>query len=216
MPVIAEFTIPGKGFPLGQALETIGNVELTLERIVPIEGSHLPYVWVKAEDPEAFERQVATDQYIDEFVRLDSVEDETLYRIEWTETEHGLLNGIRETEAVIMEAIATDRWAFRLRFLDHDRLARFHDYCLDNSLAIELGRIFTATQPSATQDMFDLTPAQREALQLAIDRGYFDSPRAVTLSEIAEDLGVSKQAASQRIRRGNEKVLRESLTPIAR
>jgi hypothetical protein len=62
--------------------------------------------------------------------------------------------------------------------------------------------------------MYDLTPAQREALAMAVDRGYFSSPREVSLSELATELSISKQAVSQRIRRANEKVLRGNLSPI--
>jgi predicted DNA binding protein len=154
------------------------------------------------------------DRFVEDFVRLDRVGSEALYRIEWTETEHGLLNGIQEAQAAIMEAEGSDKWGFRLRFLSHERLATFHDYCLENDLEIELGRVFTPSTPTPSQDMYDLTPAQREALTLAVDRGYFCSPREVSLSELATELSISKQAVSQRIRRANEKVLRESLTPI--
>jgi hypothetical protein len=47
-----------------------------------------------------------------------------------------------------------------------------------------------------------LTGAQREAIRVAADRGYFKVPREVSLKEIAEQLGVSEQAVSQRLRRG--------------
>jgi hypothetical protein len=47
-----------------------------------------------------------------------------------------------------------------------------------------------------------LTAAQREAIRAAADRGYFKVPREVSLKELAEQLGVSEQAVSQRLRRG--------------
>jgi predicted DNA binding protein len=214
MSVVAEFTIPEAGFPLGQALRTVEDIKVSLDRIVPLEGSHMPYLWVEGSDLDGFEDQVMDDRFVKDFVRLDQVGLEALYRIEWTETEHGLLNGIQEAQAAIMEAKGSDKWGFRLRFLSHERLATFHDYCLENDLEIELGRVFTPSTPTPSQDMYDLTPAQREALTLAVDRGYFCSPREVSLSELATELSISKQAVSQRIRRANEKVLRESLTPI--
>ncbi|MUV89266.1 hypothetical protein GJ629_04600 [Halapricum sp. CBA1109] len=39
-------------------------------------------------------------------------------------------------------------------------------------------------------------------LQLAVRRGYFTIPREVTLSELAAELDLSSQAASERLRRG--------------
>ena len=57
-------------------------------------------------------------------------------------------------------------------------------------------------------DGLTLTPKQREALVVAIDRGYFDVPRRATLAEVAAELGVSDTAASQRIRRGCRELVR--------
>ena len=57
-------------------------------------------------------------------------------------------------------------------------------------------------------DGLALTPKQREALAVAIDRGYFDVPRRATLAEVAAELGVSDTAASQRIRRGCRELVR--------
>ncbi|WP_255681438.1 helix-turn-helix domain-containing protein [Natrinema sp. SYSU A 869] len=59
--------------------------------------------------------------------------------------------------------------------------------------------------------MFDVTPEQREALLLALERGYFDTPRKVTLTELAEEFDISSQALSDRIRRGVKEVLVKSL-----
>jgi hypothetical protein len=53
-----------------------------------------------------------------------------------------------------------------------------------------------------------LSPKQREALAVALDRGYFDVPRRATLADVADELGVSDSAASQRIRRGCRELAR--------
>lgn len=53
-----------------------------------------------------------------------------------------------------------------------------------------------------------LSPKQREALVVALDRGYFDVPRRATLAQVAADLGISDTAASQRIRRGCHELVR--------
>lgn len=58
-------------------------------------------------------------------------------------------------------------------------------------------------------------PEQREALILAVERGYFAVPRETKLEEIAEELGITRQAASERVRRGAETVLRKSLIGLA-
>ena len=44
-----------------------------------------------------------------------------------------------------------------------------------------------------------LTEKQQRALELATDKGYYEQPSAVSLSEIADELDISKQALSQRL-----------------
>lgn len=211
MSVITEFTLPVESFPLGAALRTSGEMEVELERVVPVSGYHIPYIWVSNGDFGAFEREVLADEYVRDLVRIDEVDGRALYRIEWAETESGLINGAKEVDAAIVSGTGGSAWHFRLHFLDHDRLGQFYNYCTANAIPIELDRVYTLAEASGEGRAFDLTPDQREALVLALRRGYFDSPREVGLAEIAEELGVSKQAVSQRIRKANERVLQEAL-----
>jgi predicted DNA binding protein len=44
-----------------------------------------------------------------------------------------------------------------------------------------------------------------------VQRGYFEIPRRVTLTDLAEELGITRQATSERIRRGVNAVLRSVL-----
>jgi len=52
----------------------------------------------------------------------------------------------------------------------------------------------------ATIDLSALTPKQREGIELAVARGYFDDDRDVGLGELAAELAISKSALSQRLR----------------
>lgn len=44
-----------------------------------------------------------------------------------------------------------------------------------------------------------ITEKQREAIELAVEKGYYETPRQTDLGELAMELGVSKSAVSQRI-----------------
>jgi predicted DNA binding protein len=48
---------------------------------------------------------------------------------------------------------------------------------------------------------WDFTPAQASAVETAYEMGYFEVPRAVTASEVATALGISKSAFLERLRR---------------
>jgi predicted DNA binding protein len=51
-----------------------------------------------------------------------------------------------------------------------------------------------------------LTTVERETLTTAVENGYFESPREMTLGELAEEFGVSKPAVSKNLRRAQQKV----------
>ena len=216
MSVLLEFTIESGQFKLGEVLGSVGNLRFELERIVPT-GSHImPFVWVSTdEDPTevlpAFEERVRESPLVVELLALDRLGDGALYRIEWEEQTEGLIQALAKTEATVLEARGRGTWTFRVRFTDHDRLSEFHNYLTDHDIKVRILRTYTFTEESARRRDFGLTNEQREALVLALRRGYFDTPSQVSLDELAEDLGITKQAVSNRIRRGNEKVLQPLL-----
>ncbi|MDR5656677.1 helix-turn-helix domain-containing protein [Halodesulfurarchaeum sp. HSR-GB] len=53
----------------------------------------------------------------------------------------------------------------------------------------------------------NLTKKQWEALRVAHEKGHYTSPRGGHLEEIAEELGISKSAVSQRLRAAESKII---------
>lgn len=58
-------------------------------------------------------------------------------------------------------------------------------------------------------DLSQLTDKQRETLELAVDRGYYESPPRVSLAELAAEFGVSTSALSQRLGHAEQTVMRQ-------
>lgn len=212
MSVIVEFTLATEEFIFGSALATVENMDIELEAIVPTGSRILPYFWATGENFEAFERHVLSSSDIESIAQLDRVEETALYRTEWAPDVSGLLNGLARTEAVVLEAMtAKGGWYFRVRFPDHDLLGRFYNFCTERDVSVHVDRVYTLTEASRAGRIFELTAEQREAIVLAVQRGYFEVPRGTDLSAIADELGISQQAASKRVRRGADKVLRSAL-----
>lgn len=57
----------------------------------------------------------------------------------------------------------------------------------------------------ATQ--YDLTDKQREALRVAYENGYFESPRAATAEELASELGIAASSFLSRLRRAQRQLV---------
>lgn len=67
----------------------------------------------------------------------------------------------------------------------------------------------TGETDESTVDLSRLTAKQREALELAVGRGYFEGE--VPLADLAADLDISKSALSQRLRSAEAKLVRMAL-----
>ncbi|WP_254767408.1 helix-turn-helix domain-containing protein [Salinilacihabitans rarus] len=56
-------------------------------------------------------------------------------------------------------------------------------------------------------DRATLTEKQREAVEAAVERGYYSTESDVRLAEIADDLGISQSALSERLRTAQSKLI---------
>ncbi|SNR23244.1 helix-turn-helix domain-containing protein [Halorubrum vacuolatum] len=78
---------------------------------------------------------------------------------------------------------------------------------------VRLVRLAVVEGPDAAEqvtfDLSSLTPKQRQGLELAVVRGYFDGDKQVELGELAEELDISKSALSQRLRTAQAKLIKD-------
>ncbi|WP_336023387.1 helix-turn-helix domain-containing protein [Halobellus salinisoli] len=63
------------------------------------------------------------------------------------------------------------------------------------------------TQSIGTQAL--LTDEQYELLETAVERGYYDTPRTSTLTELAEAVGLAKSTTSEKLHRAEGTVIKE-------
>lgn len=60
-------------------------------------------------------------------------------------------------------------------------------------------------------DFGELTTKQQQALELAVDAGYYERPRDADLGELGERLDISKSAVSQRLRAAERKLIENAV-----
>lgn len=133
----------------------------------------------------------------------------TVYRFTWGNRRPELIEQIRKTDGSFLSAVAKeDMWTFELRFPEQAAATHFYtDYDdSDHPIAIQKTR---QNEPIEWTLGDVLSAEQRDALMCAIDSGYFHVPRQTTLVQLANELGISDTAVSQRIRRGLQNILRD-------
>ena len=211
MSVVLEFSVATDQFRLGDVLSGPPDMRVEVERVVPTGDAVMPCLWVEGDDYASFEENVRDSGDVADLVALDDVDGGVLYRITWHTDPRDIIRGITVAEGTILEAYNEGDWQFHVRFHDHDRLSQFHNYCTEHDIDVHIVRTYTLTDRTASVDRFGLSNEQREALVLGLQNGYFDTPSRVGLDELADELGVSQQAVSNRVRRGTKRVLAEAL-----
>jgi predicted DNA binding protein len=117
-----------------------------------------------------------------------------------------------ELQGVIVDATRNaSGWTMGMLFPDRDAFGSFRRACEAAELTVTVESIHSGQVDWADDDA-DLTPAQREILSRAVEVGYFDIPRETTLRGLGDEVGVSGQAASERLRRGMETLVRDTLS----
>lgn len=211
MTIIGEFTVPTARFLLGDALEAVDGT-VTVERMVA-DGAETvtPYVWVATGDFEAFETALRSDASVGEFDVVESHADERLYRVSWLAGGTDLIAALDEVSATVMSAEGEgDSWVLRALFSDRAAVSAFDDRFCSAHEGVELDRLYRSDDPSS-YGKYEVTEKQRAALTTAREAGYFSVPRECSLQDVADELGISRNAASARLRRGQDALVGHTL-----
>ncbi len=102
-----------------------------------------------------------------------------------------------------------ENWELRMRFPDRERFGQFRGACAeqDTSLAVEAVH---ETQSTMRAERYSVSEPQEELIALAARSGYFEVPRQKSLTDLADELDVSTQAASERLRRGLDSLVEDA------
>lgn len=212
MSVIAEFRVPSESFLLGDSLRAAPEVVVELQRVVAHSEEELvPFFWVQYGDQETFDEMLHQDPTLEDIVVLDEFKRGTSYRGTWTKFAKGIAHAYMQEGAAILEATGqSDTWTLRMRFDNDESVSNFHRYCQREDIKFTLQQLYHPSQPMAG-GQYGLEPTERETLVTAIQRGYYDVPRNVNMTDLAEELEATQQTLSERFRRAHAALIANTL-----
>lgn len=97
-------------------------------------------------------------------------------------------------------------WAIADLTTSHEQLSQLKDAFETEGIPYEISSVTQSTEPT---DL--LTDRQLRLLTEATERGYYDTPRDCTLTELAAELGVSKGGASGILHRAEGRIIKTFL-----
>ncbi|MDL5362958.1 helix-turn-helix domain-containing protein [Halalkalicoccus sp. NIPERK01] len=208
---IAEIELPTEEFALSETLSEIEDLEFEVERFVAHDADHvMPFVWVSGDDGDRIGETLERDGSVEDLQLLSELDGEWLYRMEWIDQIETLVRILVEEDGSILAAFGDESgWQLRVLFPERDALSRTYDYCRDAGLTMDIRSIYRLDD--GREGRFGLTDEQQDTLVAAYERGYFDVPREITLTDLADEIGISHQALSERLRRGEKSVLENTV-----
>lgn len=210
--MIVEFDIDSD--VLSDALRGVPEMSVVIDRLdasnaVPLRN----LFWATGGNFEAFEAALEDDPTITSSKRLLSEDGVRLYRVEYVEDvpEVAAYRASVELDGAILHAENDgDGWLVRMRFPDRRAIAAFCERCWAADFDLHIRAVYDQREETP-QKHYGLTTPQHETLVTALRSGYFSIPRGASLQDVADELGVSSQAASERLRRGMKTLVQSTL-----
>ena len=216
MSTIAELTVPAAEFALRRTLEATDAVDVEIERVVAYDPDHvMPYVWFASDESTlgTVDDALGADPSVEEFELLTDLEDERLYRMNWVDDVTVMIHLLTEEKATVLDATVEDtHWRFRVLFPERESLSNLYEFATEQGVSIDVRKIHRVEDEQYGR--YDLTDAQYETLVAAFDRGYYEIPRAVDMEGLSDELGVSHQALSERLRRAHRTLVEEAVATM--
>ncbi|AFO56320.1 helix-turn-helix domain-containing protein [Natrinema sp. J7-2] len=215
MTTIAELSLPTDEFALAETVQQLPALEVRVESVVA-EGPvrTVPLVWFSNVDRTELEATLETDPTVDEYRRLLAEPDagDLFYRLTYTEAVASVCRCVYTHGGTVLDAQVSDgQWTLRLLFPHREELSTAVSDIEEQGVRIDVRRMVEAGQDEALETTAALTEPQREAIAEAYRQGYYDVPRAISLEELANELDISHQALSERLRRANRVLAGEQL-----
>ena len=211
MATLITATLPCAKFALSETLETVPEAAFECEKIIDTaEGTVMPLVWARAPDFEAVEAALDSDPTVTEAQLLSAPDDERLYRMEWGDHIQLIVKILLNEEATILNASTeSGRWVFRILYPTHDGPSETMAFCENHGLPLDILSI--QKMESGPASRYGLTEAQYEAVTTACEQGYYKIPQRADLDDLADSLNISHQALSERLHRGIDTLVTDTL-----
>jgi len=212
--VIVTFHIE-TGF-LREAAGRLPDEAVSIQRLHDVDGASRAVVWVDATGRDSIDTAFDADGSVDSMSHVGPEADGHWYIVDTTDAPLGAMSrGLLTADGMLVRAdLLEDVWVVQARFPDRSSLLTFREDLVADGFDVEVQRMREDEDEASTQ--FGVTDPQREVLLLALDRGYYTVPRNASLSDLAGELDISSQAASERLRRGTQTLVANTLAAPAR
>lgn len=200
-PTTVQFVLPADEAALAQTMDRIPGMRASLEQSVATCQSQPSALWISAPDEDELVEALEADPSVEGFQRLATADERWLVDVEFRHSVEILWSILLSEGGVLTDVTIHDgKWHFDCRFTEHAAFGTTRESLEERAFQFDVQRISHDDEerpPGAA-----LSEKQYASIKRAWEKGYFEVPREATLEELADDMGLSHQALSERIRRG--------------
>lgn len=189
-----RLSIP-EGVWIGDCSRAVPDARIRILAAIADGPAGVALAEVRADDPRAVLDRMAHYEAVTELEVLRSNEDTTLCQFETTLPL--LLVASRDSGVPVeMPFDIVDGEATWTVSAPRDRIAELRDQLEALGVSVTVERIGGEDPPDPL-----LTDRQADLVETAVERGYYDTPRTCTLTELAEAMGLAKSTVSEVLHR---------------
>ncbi|WP_323676274.1 helix-turn-helix domain-containing protein [Halorubellus sp. PRR65] len=209
MGVICEFELHSAALPLCSVAATVDTILTVDNTVLGTDGEPALVFSTTGVDPDDVEAALREADSVVDFVAIESALVESRYRVVLDTAYVGTYGELVDRQTYPSGALVTEHgWQVSAQFADRSALEAFSDTCRDSGIDFQPRRLIEA---EGGPESYGLTEPQREALRVAYRTGYFEVPRKTDLAALAEELDTTTSALSERLRRGHEQLVAETV-----
>lgn len=207
----AQLTLPAEEFAFAPVFECAPDTHVKLEPTATDLDDHtLVNVTTTDCDRDRLESALQTDSALTD---IDCIAERTngwTYRLHWNGRASQFMQQLAAEDATLLTAQGREgQWGLHILTPDRDTLSQLYDTLSELGYTVEFRRI--TAYDGGKSDSSVLTDKQQETLATAYETGYYHIPQDITADELADELGISHQALSERLHRAYEQLVGDEL-----
>ncbi|MWG36792.1 helix-turn-helix domain-containing protein [Halomarina oriensis] len=205
-PTVAELRLRAAAFALAQTFDRRPTLNVRVEQVAASRPTR-PFtsVWLSDTDVDAALDALADDPSVGVEAVVTRRQGSALCELAFPRRVSVVVDVVTSRAGTVLSATATGgAWSLRIRYPTREALSETVTALDRFGVDPTLSRVGCRSG----SPVGDLTEKQRQTVATAFERGYFEIPRKVSLTELAADLDVTHQALSERLRRAEQALLR--------
>lgn len=203
--------LPAEVFALSEIFTTIPDLTVEYAPVAATGmGASMSLLWAQTVDDD-LTSTLARDPTVSAVEDLCRTGDRHFYQVEWAHDSHCCMEILLQSQGLLLRSQgAESQWTVDILYPDRETLQDASEGCERYELSFTIDAIRSFNSDQRTQ--CGLTPVQHKTLIQACQQGYFQVPREIGLDELAEQMGISHQALSERLRRGHDTLINATLS----